>query len=134
MKKKLLITLTTLGLCFLIGCSPKTETEIITETEVEVQNYYVTDSRYFTNGKVITPDGNEWRYKTDLISEQIPYDNMPVWVGFSDNGTEDITDDIILGLVYDKETAIYDKLEQSFSEVEDWEITRNGNDIHIEVK
>ena len=32
------------------------------------------------------------------------------------------------------ETAIYDALFESFSEVEGWEVTRNGNNIHISVK
>lgn len=91
---------------------------------------YTTYGRYYTDGTVITDDGNEWSYSTDTISNQTPTDNMPVWVGFSDNGTpNNITDDIILGLVYDLETAIYDDLETAFSDK--FEFTREGNNIHI---
>ena len=59
---------------------------------------------------------------------------MPVFAVFDDEGTDDIYDDIVQGLVLDRETAIYDKLEASFSEVENWEITRTGNHIHIDLK
>lgn len=50
---------------------------------------------------------------------------MPVWVGFDDNGTpNNITDDIILDLVYDRETALSDK----------FELERNDNNILEEVR
>ena len=89
-------------------------------TEVETpHNKYTAYGRYYTDGTVITNDGNEWAYSTDLISNQIPTNDMPVWVGFDDNGTpNEITDDIILGLVYDRETAIYDNLETALSNKE----------------
>lgn len=95
-------------------------------TEVETpHNKYTAYGRYYTDGTVITNDGNEWAYSTDLISNQIPTDDMPVWVGFDDNGTpNDITDDIILGLVYDRETALSDK----------FELERNDNNILEKVK
>lgn len=94
-------------------------------------NKYTAYGRYYTDGTVITNDGNEWTYITDLISNQIPTDNMPVWIGFDDNGTpDDITDDIILGLVYDRETAIYDKLEATLSDK--FELEREGNNIKIQ--
>lgn len=102
------------------------------EPEVEEQPHtrYTAYGRYYTNGTVITNDGNEWVYSTDIISDQTPTDNMPVWVGFDDNGTaDDITDDIILGLVYDRETAIYDDLETALGDT--FELTRDGNNIHI---
>lgn len=93
---------------------------------------YTAYGRYYTDGTVITNDGNEWAYSTDLISNQIPTDDMPVWVGFDDNGTpDDITDDIILGLVYDRETAIYDNLETALSDKFDLE--RNDNNIRISI-
>ena len=60
------------------------------------------------------------------------YDNMPVWVVFDDNGTYDnLYDDNVLGMVFDRETAIYDELYEAMSEEEDWEVTRDGNNIHI---
>jgi hypothetical protein len=79
---------------------------------------------------VITNDGNEWNYTTDTISDKTPTNAMPVWIGFSDNATpNDITDDIILGLVYDRNTAIYDALETALSD--EFELEREGNNIHI---
>ena len=100
------------------------------EDEPNEASAYTTYGRYYIDGTVITDDGNEWSYSTDTISNQTPTDNMPVWVGFSDNGTpNNITDDIILGLVYDLETAIYDDLETAFSDK--FEFTREGNNIHI---
>ena len=55
---------------------------------------------------------------------------MPVWIAFEDNGTpEDVTDDIILGLVYDRETAIYDELEAALGDK--FELEREGNNIRI---
>lgn len=95
-------------------------------------NKYTAYGRYYTDGTVITNDGNEWAYSTDLISNQITTDNMPVWVGFDDNGTpNDITDDIILGIVYDRETAIYDELETVLSDK--FKLERNDNNIHISI-
>jgi hypothetical protein len=79
---------------------------------------------------VITDDGNEWSYTTDTISDTTPTDHMPIWIGFDDNGTpNDITDDVILGLVYDVNTAIYDALETELSK--EFELERDGNNIRI---
>jgi hypothetical protein len=94
-----------------------------------VHTRYTAYGRYYTDGTVITDDGNEWSYSTDTISDKTPTDNMPVWIGFDDNGTADITDDIILGLVYDRNTAIYDALETALSD--EFELERDGNNIHI---
>jgi hypothetical protein len=90
---------------------------------------YTAYGRYYTDGTVITNDGNEWSYSTDVVSDKTPYDNMPVWIGFDDNGTGDITDDIVLGLVYDRNTAIYDALETALSD--EFELERDGNNIRI---
>lgn len=91
---------------------------------------YTGYGRYYTDGTVITDDGNEWGFSTDAISDRTPYDAMPVWIGFEDNGTpEDITDDIILGLVYDLNTAIYDELEVVLED--NFEIERSGNNLYI---
>ena len=35
--------------------------------------------------------------------------------------------------MFDKETAIYDELEKEMSEVAEWKVTRNGNEIRISV-
>ena len=91
---------------------------------------YTAYGRYYTNGTVITNDGNEWSYTTDTISDKTPTDAMPVWVAFEDNGTPDkIEDDIILGLVYDVNTAIYDALETALSDK--FELERENNNIYI---
>ena len=94
---------------------------------------YTAQGRYYTEGTVITNDGNDsiwWEYSTDTISNEEPYDAMPVWVAFDDNGTpNDITDDIILGLVYDRNTAVYDELETALGDK--FELTREGNNIKI---
>ena len=121
--KKLLALILIMG-AFLIftGCS----------SEVEPQ-HYTAYGRYYTKGEVITNDGNVWEYHTESISDKTPADAMPVWVGFSDNGTPaDIADDIILGLVYDRNTAIYDDLENALGD--SFQLEREGNNIRIKEK
>lgn len=104
-----------------------------TTPKVESQQY-TTYGRYYTDGTVITDDGNDalwWEYSTDTISNRTPYDGMPVWVAFDDNATPDILkDDIVLGLVYDMETAIYDELETALGD--SFELERDGNNIRIQ--
>lgn len=94
---------------------------------------YTAQGRYYLDGTVITNDGNDsqwWEYSTDNISNETLYDGIPVWVIFDDNGTPDnITDDIIKGLVYDRETAVYDQLEDALGDK--FELTREGNNIKI---
>ena len=125
---KKLIAISILFTLFLSGCTAKVEpTSQIQKVE---STRYTAYGRYYTNGTVITDDGNIWDYSTDTISDKEPTDNMPVWIGFDDNGTPtDITDDIVLGLVYDVNTAIYDALETELSQ--EFELTREGNTIHI---
>ena len=101
-------------------------TDVVQEVE---HTRYTAYGRYYTEGTVITNDGNEWSYSTDTVSNKAPYDAMPVWIGFDNNGTADITDDIILGLVYDRETAIYDALETALGE--EFQLERDGNNIQI---
>lgn len=125
MKKLLSIALAS-AMTLTVGCSaPKqTETPKIESTK------YTAYGRYYTNGTVITNDGNEWSYSTDVISDKTPYDTVPIWIGFDDNGTpNEVTDDIILGVVYDRNTAIYDDLETALSD--SFELERNGNEIKI---
>ena len=124
--KRLLISLLVLGLT---GCSYVEEQEIaVVETEAE---HYITSGRYYTTGTVVTSDGNEWRYNTETISDLQVYNGMPVNVVMSDEGTELVTDDVVLGLVYDMETAIYDELEAELSDIDGYEMVRNGNTIRI---
>jgi hypothetical protein len=109
-----------------VGCSAKAEPP----TPKVESTRYTAYGRYYTDGTVITNDGNEWGYSTDTISDKTPTDGMPVWVGFDDNGTpNEITDDIILGLVYDRNTAIYDALETTLSD--EFVLEREGNNIKI---
>ena len=110
-----LVIATVLAVGLHIGISQVDTTEVETP-----HNKYTAYGRYYTDDTVITNDGNEWAYSTDLISNQIPTDDMPVWVGFEDDGTPD---DIILGLVYDRETALSDK----------FELERNDNNIRINI-
>ena len=123
--KKLLISLLVLGLT---GCSCVEEQEIaVIETEAE---HYITSGRYYTTGTVVTLDGNEWYYDTETISDLQVYNGMPVNVVMSDEGTKLVTDDVVLGLVYDMETAIYDELEAEIN-IDGYEMVRNGNTIRI---
>lgn len=122
MKKILSLALILCGLAILGGCESAPQ---------EDHTRYTAYGRYYTDGTVITNDGNEWAYSTDTISDKTPTDAMPVWIGFDDNGTaDDITDDIILGLVYDRNTAIYDELETALSA--EFELERDGNNIKIQ--
>jgi hypothetical protein len=129
MKKSIALTLIVGAFLMATGCSSNTEREPMLTPKVESQQY-TAYGRYYLDGTVITNDCNEWEYSTDTISDKTPTDAMPVWIGFDDNGTPaDITDDIILGLVYDRNTAIYDQLEATLGE--SFEVERNGNNIHI---
>lgn len=126
MKKAIILSLCA---AILSGCGA-TENESVPEVE---HNHYITIGRYYTDGSVITDDGNIWDYRTDIISEKQSYDNEPVYVCFDDNGTEtNIYDDVITGLVLDVNTAIYDVLEAELSK--GFELEREGNDIRIITK
>lgn len=120
--KKLSIAL--LCATLLAGCSA--------QHEPAPHDRYVTTGRYYLDNTVITADGNIWGYQTDAISDKTPTDAMPVYVAFDDNGTADnIYDDVILGLVLDVETHIYDQLEAALSDAETFAIERDGNTIHV---
>lgn len=122
-----LLAVATLVGGFIFGIEAHKDIDV--EPEVE-HTRYTAYGRYYTDGTVITNDGNEWSYSTDSISDKTPYDNMPVWIGFDDNGTPtNIADDVILGLVYDRNTAIYDALETTLDDK--FELERDGNNIHI---
>lgn len=121
MKKLIALTLMVGAFLMTIGC---TKTEIVEITK------YTAYGRYYTDGTVITDDGNIWSYATDIISDKTPYDGMPIWVGFSDNGTSDrVEDDVILGVAYDRNTAIYDELETALGD--SFELERQDNNIKI---
>lgn len=63
-------------------------------------NVYTVDGIYCVD-TVYTSDGNRWDYDMlDYVGDTPTYDGMPVTVWLSDNGTpDDVTDDVILGLV-----------------------------------
>lgn len=112
---------------FIVSIEMHKDTDEVPKVE---STRYTAYGRYYTDGTVITNDGNEWGYSTDTISDKTPYDAMPVWVGFDDNGTPNkVEDDVVLGLVYDRNTAIYDDLETALSDK--FELERDGNNIHI---
>ena len=104
------------------------------ELRVREPERYEADCRYDTNGCLVTTSGEVFIYHTDKVSGKAVYDGMPVWACFDDNGTDQLEDDVVIGLVYDRETAMFDAFEKSFSEVDDWNITREGNNIHISLK
>ena len=131
-KKFAALTLVVGAFLMITGCDKTEPTPAEPQTYTAYGRYHndidLTDDA-FTEG-FITNDGNMWEYDVDTISDQVPYNNMPIWAGFSDNGTpDDITDDIPLGLVYDRNTAIYDDLEEALSE--GFEIERTNNNIRI---
>ena len=124
--KKLVSIVLASAMTLTVGCAPKAEPAT---PKVESQKY-TAYGRYYTDGTIITNDGNIWGYSTDTISGRTPTDAMPIWVAFNDNGTPDnIYDDIVLGAVYDRNTAIYDDLESALSD--SFELERDGNNIHI---
>lgn len=95
-------------------------------------NHYVIQGRYYIEHICEDANGDLWEYSAPTISNIAVYDKMPVYICLDDMGTPDNTDDEILGLVYDRETAIYDKLEAVLSE--SFEVEREGNNIRIDVK
>lgn len=120
MRNRLAIALVWVTL-LLSGCTKEPRTESTT---------YITAGRYYTSGEVITEDGNIWGYSQDIISETKSYDNEPIFALFDDKGTPDnIYDDEILGVVLDRETAIYDELEAALSDA--FTVERNGNIISV---
>lgn len=119
-KRKTIFAIIGLSLLF-TGCSQKGNLEHTT---------YIVSGRYYTSGEVITEDGNVWGYSQDVISERESYDNEPIFALFDDNGTpENIYDDEIYGVVLDRETEVYDRLEAELST--SFTVERNGNIISI---
>ena len=119
-KRKTILAIIGLSLLF-TGCSQKGNLEHTT---------YIVSGRYYTSGEVVTEDGNVWIYSQDIISERESYDNEPIFALFDDNGTpENIYDDEIYGVVLDRETEVYDRLEAELSK--SFTVERNGNIISI---
>ena len=113
---------TTMAILCLSGCGTA-------EPEPE-HTRYVMQGRCYEHNIWEDTTGNLWEYTTDVVSKQQVYIGMPVYICFDDAGTPDnIYDDEVLGIVYDRETAIYDSLEASLSE--SFTIKRDGNIIHI---
>ena len=141
MKKLFAILMTLVVMASFVGCAhteapAETTAEVCVEAPTEevcvepVHTRYVTTGRYHTVGALVTKDGNFWEYSQDIISEEPSYNYEPVYAVFDDNGTpDDIIDDIVVGLVRDTETAIYDELMQALSE--SFEMEREGNNIRI---
>lgn len=105
----------------------------VTDTTPEVEHtvYFIAGRYDDLQGQVLTNDGNVWDYTQDIISDEPSYNNEPIIACIDDNGTPtEVTDDIILGLVIDRETAIYDELEEALSIKFDLE--REGNNIRIQ--
>lgn len=109
--------------------------EVVIVHSEECNHFPVYNARYYPScNEVRMTNGNVYIYDTDEVSGDFPYDGMPVHVGMCDQCSNDVKDHVVLGLVYDHETAIYDELYDSLSENEDWTLTRTGNHIHIDVE
>lgn len=122
MKKQIALILAMGAFLMTTGCTK--------EAEPKIHTRYVAQGRYYTEGTIVTADGNEWEFNTDIISDKTPFDGIPIHVGFDDNGTPgNIYDDIILGVTWDVATNIYDDLETALSDK--FEFEREGNNIHI---
>ena len=94
MKKLLIIALA--ALC-LAGCSPAVETEA---------EMYIVPGHYYTDGYVVTMDGNVWQYSQDIISDASSYDNEPVFALMYDNHTPHyVYDDAVVSLVCNHDAA-----------------------------
>lgn len=132
MKKNILLILCMMG-ALIIGIFLGNRLDTLMNKPVHkesIHTRYTQYGRYYTDGTLITDDGNEWGYNTDEVSNISVYDNMPVWVAFDDNGTpDDVTDDTILGMVYDRTTACMDTLERELSDL--YTLSRKGNIITI---
>ena len=122
MKKILALATILCTIATLVGCGSTEEPKVHTR--------YVAQGRYYTDGTIITNDGNEWAYSTDTISDKTPFDGIPINIGFDDNGTpDDIYDDVVLGVTWDVATNIYDELETALSDK--FDLDREGNNIKI---
>ena len=121
-----------LAMMTLVGCGAEQEYEPVEEV-VEVEaDYYTMFGRYYDEGYVCDEFGEVWEFWWETDEEV--YDGMPVKMIMSDSGTDLLYDDEVLELVYDRETAIYDALEDELGEVDGWDITRDGNTIHIGIE
>lgn len=125
MLKKMMIIVIFLSI-FLTGCG---DAQTPAQPEVEHARY-TAQGRYYTLGICEDVNGNVWEYSTDTISKINVYDAMPVYICFDDAGTPDnIYDDEVLGLVFNRETSVYDQLEDALSS--SFELEREGNNIRI---
>ena len=89
---------------------------------------YTTTGRYYTNGTLITSDGNIWNYQTETVNKGPVYDGMPVHATFDDNGTEtNIYDDTIVELTLDVRTVLCDEL--GIEITNDFEFVMDDNNI-----
>ena len=125
--KKIIIVLSLCSI-LLCGCATKGNEQVV--SNVSDHEQYVTIGRYYVDGSIVTYDGNVWGYQTEIISDEPSYNNEPVYVVFDDNGTEtDIYDDVIIDLMLDVRTAIYDELEIELSK--EFVLERENNNIKI---
>lgn len=78
------------GVMFFTACDEPS----VTEHESVPHDTYTTYGTYYTNGEIITDDGNIWDYSAENIA-----DETPIVVVFDDMGTNNIYDDEILEIV-----------------------------------
>ena len=125
MMKKIIAILLLSSLC-LAGCGEAPEQN----AQKPESKTYIMSGRYYTDGELFTDDGNYWEYSQDIISSKPSYDSEPVFALINDMGTTNKFDDEVLGLVLDRETAIYDELEVRLAE--EFSVERDGNQLHID--
>lgn len=104
------IATTALGICVFTGAvlmAGYADTTAMADTRVESARFYTNDG-----GTVVTADGHEWVYSTDVLDdafqdstgkvyfngiEHEAKNDVPVWVRIGDNGTPDyLKDDEVL--------------------------------------
>ena len=70
----ILLSVTALVVGCIIGVETHKKVDIKPQVEVESKTHtrYTAYGRYYTDGTVITNDGNEWSYTTDIISDKTP--------------------------------------------------------------
>ena len=118
MKKTMILV--TMMMAILCGCKSTPQGAELPMAEPTAESHvadtYVLHGYYYTEGYVVDSNGERWDYQTDMVSDTEVYDHMPVYMGMSDNCTpDDIYDDIVKGLVYDRTTAIMDALEDELA-------------------
>lgn len=109
--------------------------ETVEEVEETVtEKFPVYGCRYYPEtGEIVTADGEVFGVENPEILnyDGEAYEGIPVAIGVKGDPAN-VESWEILGVVYDRETAIYDELEAAFNEeLDGYEVERTGNHITI---